>query len=254
MDGFFNGKKSPKKHKFVAEMNITSLILEFLKKNNQAVVSQFGTFSLKNSRAKIDAETNSILPPEKEIDFSVDYEVQNNELINYIAIEKNISADESSQMLKSETDFWKKTLVEKGELILENIGEFHQTENGIVLNGKRVTQSSPDFYGLEEIHLENLKNSSTTSVQDSDYKLNKSILWGFLFVIPVAGLVFLAFTQRELLFGKKSFNETKKRSAIHRIENDTAKVKSNIIDSTKTNTLQNDSIKSNIINTKISTK
>ena len=54
-------------------MNITSLILEFLKKNNQAVVSQFGTFSLKNSRAKIDAETNSILPPEKEIDFSVDY-------------------------------------------------------------------------------------------------------------------------------------------------------------------------------------
>lgn len=229
-------------------MNTTALILEFLKKNDSVEVPGFGIFSLKNSRAKIDSETNSILPPVKEIDFAVDYEAQNGALVNYFATQKNISAVEASNQLKSETDYWKKTLVENGELNLDNLGQIHQTENGIAFKGSRIEKSSPDFYGLEEINLSNLKKSSTGNVsKDSDYQFNKSILWLFLLIIPVAGIVFLAFTQSEKLFGKKSFTDTPVKSSTRRIEPDSSKIKAAIADSLKLDSIKQDSVKKSTV-------
>jgi hypothetical protein len=42
---------------------------------------------------------------------------------------------------------------------------------------------------------------------EKDYQFNKSILWAFLVIIPILGIVYVAYTQQELLFGEKSFDK-----------------------------------------------
>jgi hypothetical protein len=60
--------------------------------------------------------------------------------------------------------------------------------------------------------------------REKDFKFKKTILWTFLLLIPVLGIVYLVFTQQELLFGKKSFNKVSVQTSTHRIVKDTVKV------------------------------
>jgi hypothetical protein len=93
--------------------------------------------------------------------------------------------------------------------------------------GKRVESGRPDFYGLEEIRFSDISNGEKivhTENREKDYQFNKSILWIFLFIVPVAGLLILAYTQKDLLFGKKSFENVSVQTKTHRIAKDTIKI------------------------------
>ncbi|MDR2237613.1 MAG: hypothetical protein LBE92_15940 [Chryseobacterium sp.] len=209
-------------------MNISAYILEYLKQFGTVTVPGFGVFSLKNSKAIINSENGSILPPASEIVFSVDYEVASDELAAFIAAQKQMSLEASRSDLKIQTDFWKKKLQADQHLEIQNLGTIMTEEGDTHFKGKRIESGHPDFYGLEEIRISDINNGEKISPaenREKDYKLKKSILWTFLFVIPVLGILYYAFTQRELLFGKKSFNDVSVQTATHRIvPKDTAKV------------------------------
>lgn len=206
-------------------MNISAYILEYLKQFGTATVPGFGVFSLKNSKAIINSENGSILPPASEIDFTIDYEVKSEELTAFIAGQKQMSLEASRSDLKIQTDFWKKKLQAEQVLEIQNLGTIFMEEGHSHFKGKRVESGRPDFYGLEEIRFSDINNGekvNTSENREKDYKLNKSILWIFLLIIPVLGILYFVFTQKETLFGKKSFNAV--QTSTHRIVKDTIKV------------------------------
>lgn len=208
-------------------MNISAYILEYLKQFGTVTVPGFGVFSLKNSKAIINSENGSILPPASEIVFAVDYEVISDELAAFIAAQKQMSLEASKSDLKIQTDFWKKKLQAEQVLEIQNLGTVMVEDGDTHFKGKRIESGHPDFYGLEEIRISDINNGekvSSTENREKDYKFKKTILWTFLFAVPVAGIVYYAFTQRELLFGKKSFDTVSVQTSTHRIvPKDTAK-------------------------------
>ncbi|AZA81082.1 hypothetical protein C1637_00415 [Chryseobacterium lactis] len=208
-------------------MNISAYILEYLKQYGTATVPGFGVFSLKNSKAIINSENGSILPPASQIEFTIDYEVQADELAAFIAAQKQMSLEASRSDLKIQTDFWKKKLQAEQILEVQNLGTIFIEEGHTHFKGKRVEAGRPDFYGLEEIRFSDINNGEKVKPaenREKDYKFNKSILWIFLLIIPVLGILYFVFTQQELLFGKKTFNKVSVQTSTHRIVKDTINV------------------------------
>lgn len=230
-------------------MSIVKHITGFLKTKGSVTVPGFGKFFLQNSQAKFEEETGSILPPAKETGFNIDYEAgANPALLSLISSNENISVEEAEAELKKQTDYWKKQLTENDELIIEGLGKFRKAESDIKFTGERVETSVPDFYGLEQIDLKNLKKTSVqSSNSEGDYRFNRTILWIFLLVIPIAGLAYLAITQKELLFGKKSFNNLSVQTSTHRIKKDTLKLQKARQDSIRLDSLKTDSLKKDSI-------
>jgi len=226
-------------------MNISAYILEYLKQFGTATVPGFGVFSLKNSKAIINSENGSILPPASQIEFTIDYEVQAEDLTAFIAGQKQMSLEASRSDLKIQTDFWKKKLQAEQVLEIQNLGTVFIEEGHTHFKGKRIESGRPDFYGLEEIRFSDINNGEKVSPsvnREKDFKFRKTILWVFLLIIPVLGILYLAFTQQELLFGKKSFNKVSVQTSTHRIVKDTIKVmvhtpKTSVSDSLKKDSL-----------------
>lgn len=226
-------------------MNISAYILEYLKQFGTVTVPGFGVFSLKNSKAIINSENGSILPPASEIAFAVDYEIQSDELAAFIAGEKKMSLDASKSDLKIQTDFWKKKLQADQFLEIQNLGAIHIEDDKTHFKGQRIESGHPDFYGLEEIRLSDINNGEKISVSENrekDYQFKKSILWIFLLAVPVLGILYLAFTQQELLFGKKSFDKVSVQTSTHRIVKDTIKVMVHTPEAAVSDSLKKDSL------------
>ena len=203
-------------------MNLPFHILNFLKTNRKTEISGFGTFSLKNSGATISSE-QSILPPAKEIVFVADYENRDRTFIQHISQQENLGEFDVELELKKHTNQWKNKLEANQEFEIETIGTFRNIENELHFKGKRIDELAPDFYGLEEIKIPEIKNKvsqkenrKTASETENSYKFNKSILWIFLVAIPVAGILYFGIANPELLFGKKSNLYT--TNSTHRIE------------------------------------
>ncbi|WP_294295986.1 hypothetical protein [uncultured Chryseobacterium sp.] len=210
-------------------MNISAYILEYLKQFGTVTVPYFGVFSLENSKAVINSENGSILPPARTIVYTPDYEAQSDDLAAFIAGQKQMPLEASKTDLKIQTDFWKKKLQAEQTLEVQGLGIIY-TEDGIThFKGNRLQSDHPDFYGLEEIRISDIHTPGSKPVElanaEKDYKFNKSILWAFLIIIPVLGITYVAYTQQELLFGKKSFDNANisVQTKTHRIQKDTVK-------------------------------
>ncbi|WP_292009443.1 hypothetical protein [Chryseobacterium sp.] len=232
-------------------MNISAYILEYLKRFGTVVVPGFGVFSLESSKAIINSENGSILPPSNQIAFELDYEVQNDDLINYIQSQKNESKESVKNELEIQTDFWKKKLQADQFLEIPRLGLLSITEGESHFKGSRLEAEHPDFYGLEEIKISDIRNADKTDhseKRDQDYQFNKSILWIFLFLIPVLGIVYLAYTQQEFLFGKKSFDNVSVQTKTHRIQEDTVQPKKDSLKAIAVDSLHKDSLITPITN------
>lgn len=202
-------------------MKVTEGILELLKRNGKITVPQFGVFYTEKTRALLNSDQKTILPPAQEVKFDADYNVQNDELLQFLNSEGNSFA---ANELRAQTDYWKNLLLKKDGFKIDGLGEFFVSDNQLVFRGNRIQSETPDFYGLEEINLSEIKNNSAESVEitveneEGSYRLNKSILWVFLLVMPVLGLAYFGFTQQERILGKKSFDDLQVKNSTHRIE------------------------------------
>jgi len=232
-------------------MNISAYILEYLKQFGTAIVPGFGVFSLENSKAIINSENGSILPPASKIVYKPDYEVQSDDLAAFIGTHKQMPFEASKTDLQIQTDFWKKKLQAEQKLEIQGIGTIYTEEGETHFKGNRLQSDHPDFYGLEEIKISDINNNtgkpSQVANSDKDYQFNKSILWAFLIIIPILGILYVAYTQQELLFGKKSFDKTNisVQTKTHRIEKDTVKVQTYtppVVDSLKKDSVKQQAV------------
>lgn len=233
-------------------MNISAYILEYLKQFGTVTVPSFGVFSLENSKAIINSENGSILPPSSQITFKPDYKVESDELVAFISNQKQVTLESAKNELQVQTDFWKKKLQADQNLEIQNLGIIFVENGQAHFKGNRLQSDHPDFYGLEEIRISDINNVDSSAVSEKlgeEYKFNKSILWIFLFIIPVLGILYFTITQPELLFGKKSFNtQPQVKSKAEKRVKDTIKVKTDsaqmkILDSLRKDSLIKSTVK-----------
>lgn len=208
-------------------MNLAFYIYKFLQEKGKSVeVPGFGVFFMEKTHAKVDEKASKILPPREIISFERK-EVENNEdLLCFISEEVGRERQEVKTLIKTEVEQWNKELLEVGRLDLPELGVIEQKEDILVFTQK-TTNNSMEYFGLEEISLVEIEDST------KDYAFQRSILWAFLVIAPVLALVFLAVKNKDLLFGKASFENT------HRIERkvkpvvkDTIKKDSVLLDTT----------------------
>ncbi|MCJ8154491.1 hypothetical protein MKJ01_12025 [Chryseobacterium sp. SSA4.19] len=229
-------------------MNTSAYILEYLKQFGTVAVPGFGIFALENSKAIINSENGSILPPASTIVYKPDYEVKSDELASFIGGEKRMTLEASKTDLQIQTDFWKKKLQAEQTLDIQGLGTIFIEDGETHFKGNRLQSDHPDFYGLEEIRISDINSKDTkpeVSVKGKkNYRFNKSVLWIILIIIPVLGILYVAYTQQELLFGEKSFDKinTPVQTKNHMIEKDTIKVQVHTpitADSLKKDSVQN---------------
>lgn len=198
---------------------LSEYILDFLRKGNELSLNGFGSFSLVNSGSCLDSDQKKLLPPSRQIVFVES--IHSPEIFaQYISAQDNISVEEAIKMIDETIEHWKNQLSEKGLLEIEGIGNFKKDGNQLVFSGIRLEDTAPDFYGLENIDLDEVKHGRKNKItsENKEYRFEKSVLWTFLLILPVAGLIFLAFTQRDRLFGKQSFSDISVRTSTGRIK------------------------------------
>lgn len=224
-------------------MDFSQLLLEFLRKNGSANVPGFGEFFLKNTTAFLDKDTQNLLPPGKEIAFRTETRGNEKAFLDFLSSSKNISQNETETAVKKQVNFWNSKLEKEGQLTLENFGNFFLNESKISFRGERTTNLSPDFYGLEEINISEIKNKKSSSPQDisaKSYSFSRTLYWLVPLLITISALTYFAATQPEILFGRKSFPDDLKEKAVVKIKKDTLKKDSVYINS---DSLKQDSIK-----------
>ena len=191
---------------------MTDLILKYLVTKGEVKIPGFGTFQHRDSPAFYDEKLAALLPPGKELFFDVDFDLKDEGIVHFLSAQKNISVSESNSKIQELTSYWKSSLENKKEFTLPEFGDFFLNDDGLLFKGKRFTTENPDNFGLEEVNLAQLKNKQNNLIVNSnkDYKTSNNKLWWLFFIIPTAAIIYFASQNPELIFGKKSFQNSNK--------------------------------------------
>lgn len=224
--------------------NVAQYILDYLQNSNRAIVPYFGVFHLENSGAQLNNQNKSILPPSRMICFTPDFFETDQSIVEFISKEKNNSVENVIHELQTQTDFWKKKIAAGEEFSIGELGRFIFEDDQLVFKGSKLPSAAPDFFGLEEIVFSEIKNkdqipSAVSNAAGENYKFNRSVLWLFLLIIPLLALAYFGYTNKEFIFGKKSFEDVSIKNATHRIEDQKpAKIQDKTVDPTKIDSLK----------------
>lgn len=200
-------------------MNLGQYLFGYLQEKGSAELPGFGIFSIQKKSATLDEAEAKLLPPSFEVTFVKNSEVFNSDFSKYIAEKTGENLFIVQTEIKETVQSWNQQLQDKKTVSVDAIGDFFEENGEIKLILKNQITENPTFFGLEEISLKEIKENKVISEKkdtEDDYVFNKSILWIFLFIIPVGAIVFLAINYQDKIFGKKSFDISVKTST-HRI-------------------------------------
>lgn len=201
-------------------MNLGLHLYNYLQEKGSAELPGFGVFTLKKKSATLDEQSSKILPPTYEISFVENKNVFNADFSKYIVEKTGENLFVVQSLIKEEVTSWIETLSAEQKITIDEIGEFSLEENVIKLLDQKKYTNTPKFFGLEEISLEQIQNSENSEnlpESDNQYVFNNSILWIFLFILPVGAIIYLAINYQDQIFGKKSFDEVTVKTSTHRI-------------------------------------
>ena len=200
-------------------MNLGQYLFGYLQEKGSAELPGFGIFSIQKKSATLDEAEAKLLPPSFEVTFVKNSEVFNSDFSKYIAEKTGDNLFIVQTEIKETIQSWNQQLQDKKTVSVDAIGDFFEENGEIKLISKNQITENPTFFGLEEISLKEIKENKVISEKkdtEDDYVFNKSILWIFLFIIPVGAIVFLAINYQDKIFGKKSFDISVETST-HRI-------------------------------------
>jgi hypothetical protein len=191
---------------------MTDLILKYLRTKDEAKISGFGTFRQKEVPAFYNERSAAILPPGKELFFVEDFNLKDENFIQFVAKQRNRTINESYTEITELVNYWKFTLQNKIELDFPELGTFYTDDDHFIFKGRRFSAENPNNFGLEEVNIGKLINNATDikSVLANDYKKSHNKIWWLLFILPTIAIVYFASQNPELIFGKKSFQNLNK--------------------------------------------
>lgn len=189
-------------------MNAGLHIYNLLQQRGRAEVPGFGVFTLEKKSAQYNEEQSALLPPAQEILFENQPGLFSPELSRYIAEKTSENLFEVQTSLRNEISLWKEILQKERKLVLEDLGEFVLANETINFKAQQDYTKTPKYFGLEAISLEEISQEAAQA--EYNYVFNRSLLWSFLFILPVGGMLFLAFSHQNEIFGKPSTLTVKK--------------------------------------------
>ncbi len=194
---------------------LEACISKALQDNKIIAVPGFGEFSLQESGAAI-LNNNKLVPPGSVVIFKQNFQQENPKFISEIQehiVQKDCYSAENQldKWAEDRIHYWKNMLLSGNLLKLEGLGIFTPSDGNWIFNGERHQKTSPAYFGLEEISLDAKKEA----YQD---RITHYLLYTFLFIIPIVGLVAILVSQSERIFGNKNLNDFQVISATHRIQ------------------------------------
>lgn len=219
-------------------MNLGLHLFNYLQEKGSAKLPNFGAFTLQKKSASLDEKTSKLLPPTQEISFEENKDIFNADLSKYIVEKTGENLFIVQTNIKEEVASWLEELNQNHNLYIDELGEFNLQDGKIILIDKKDFTKNPQYFGLEEINIQEINFSinkeEAKENAENEYVFNNSILWIFLFILPVGALIFLGLKYQDQLFGKKSFGVVSVKTTTHRIDESPT-----IKDSVKTDSIQN---------------
>lgn len=204
-------------------MNAGHHIYNLLQEKGIAEIPGFGVFTLEKKPAQYNEEKSAFFPPAQEIIFEHRPGIFSPELSRFIVEKTSENLFEVQNNLRDEVASWKEKLEEEGKLVLEDLGEFFMVNQVVTFKAQKDFTKTPKYFGLETISLQEVFDENVQP--EYQYVFNRSLLWSFLFILPVGGILYLAFSRQDELFGKPS-KLTVKKAVVKKEMIDTVKVDS----------------------------
>jgi|GEM_PF-2267896 len=183
-------------------MDFSQHIKQELQSNHKVLLSGLGTLWLKVKHAQVNEETQIIQPPKYELAFDLDRTLT----------AENQFSEFSRTVLNS--------ILQKGEYHVEGIGKWTNEAGKIKFSAEEKENLFTDhFFGFEEIKLSKANNlpSDLKRAEAPSSIFYKIILWGFLVIVPLAGILAFTITQWDKLFSKNIISEYAVKNPAHRI-------------------------------------
>lgn len=226
-------------------MNISADILAFLKLFGKASVPGFGKFSVEKTGALFHSETKTFLPPAQKIIFKKNNDTNEEGLVQFLSKRNHLAPEQVEHQLRDWVAMCESKLQTEQKILIPELGQFSIVNDQLIFEGERIEAENSDFFGLEEINLEDVQKPSSFRIpkkkQSGASTFGNIILWTFLVGIPIIGMLVLAFTQQDLLFGKKSFADQPIMNSTHRIKS--TPITKDSVTKKKIDTLAQDSLK-----------
>lgn len=179
-------------------MNWSQQLTDSLLKNQSVQLAGMGTLVLKMKHAQVDNSSDTIVPPMWMLTF------ENN---RGLRVENEFTAL-AQQLLQQ--------LLSSGQASITGIGKWI-SEAGKITFYPETDNFSEGFFGFEEVKLKKRPKSSPETPKKKD-SLLRIILWVFLVIIPICGILAFVIWQKDKLFGGKMVNEFSVKDPAHRID------------------------------------
>lgn len=132
--------------------NLNAILGPLLLRNDCVILPSFGGFVSNYISAKIDVKNGFITPPSKALSFNKNITSNDGLIIHYLAKEKNISFQESQQIINKEIHEIKKRLNEGLRVHFHNVGHLYLNESGkIAFEQDRFFNLLLSSYGLGNV-------------------------------------------------------------------------------------------------------
>lgn len=224
-------------------MNIENYFLDYLQKHPTLVLPYFGVFTLEIRHSQLQLERNSLLPPSKKLSFVRNTHVSDLDFCKFVSEKSGIALHKIHQELARKIGEWNKELLLNHKIRVSQLGDVWSENNEVYFKPDESKAYSKDFFGLEELSLDELSQPQQQDEKNNPSRLEKITLYLFLLIFPLMGLFTIGYLYKEVLFGKTSdISPPKMVSAIKTMPSDNTKsIKKQPLktDSSKTNSTTN---------------
>lgn len=145
---------------------------------------------------------------------------------------KNLPLIDAEIEVRKLINYWNGTLHKEYQLKVENLGTFFLNDSKLLFSGARTENLSPDFFGLEQINISEIKKPKKIVRREhaeKSYKTNNSVWWVLPLIIGIGAITYFGITQPESIFGKKSFGKLPVQKPVQKETNVKAKPDSTVV-------------------------
>ncbi|MDR1877142.1 MAG: hypothetical protein LBQ84_05910 [Flavobacteriaceae bacterium] len=112
-------------------MDVVKYIIQLLDEFHQITLPSFGKFELVFNSAKSDSDAGKIYPPNYEISFSQQHNLNDDNAAQEIAKAESLDIEDARTEIRRIISDWKKTLKTEGSLTLDTLGIFSSEKEKI---------------------------------------------------------------------------------------------------------------------------
>ncbi|WP_313375014.1 SPOR domain-containing protein [Chishuiella sp.] len=170
-------------------MRLEEHISQLLFQHECVIVPNFGAFITNTASVKLDQETNTFIPPRKEVSFNSTLIKNDGVLINKIVHDEPMSFDNAQLFVSEQIYFWQEHLKNGKVLVLKNIGSLELNEAGKI-------DFKPDNhlnYFIPAYGLSNLKANYILEKQEhktSNQYMSKLLIAASFIPIIIGGVLY----------------------------------------------------------------